>query len=72
MFLAKDGNVVIALKTSCDHGTTHIMGISCSAQRHSWGAFRRWFLDHGLTRHAFMVCSPPTASRVSASFHNSG
>ncbi|HCG68869.1 MAG TPA: hypothetical protein DE147_00345 [Gammaproteobacteria bacterium] len=41
-FLVKDGNVVIALKTSYDHGTTPIIGISCSVQWHSRGAFRLW------------------------------
>ena len=46
--LANNGNVVIALKTPYDDGTSHVVRRRPhSAQWNSWGAWRRWHPDRG-------------------------
>jgi hypothetical protein len=48
--LANNGNVVIALKTPYDDGTSHVVRRRPhSAQWNSWGAWRRWYPDQGPT-----------------------
>jgi hypothetical protein len=46
--LANNGNVVIALKTPYDDGTTGTPSpMSCSVPWNSWGGWRRWYPGHG-------------------------
>ena len=68
--LANNGNVVIALKTPYDDGTTHVVRRRPhSAQWNSWGAWQRWYPDHGSTSRGFMACSQPlTANCVKTLF----
>ena len=65
--LANNDNVVIALKTPYDDGTTHVVRRRPhSVQWNSWGAWQRWCPDHGSTSRGFMVCSRGAAFRPTA------
>ena len=59
--LANNGNVVIALKTPYDDGTTHVV---TQSQWNSWGGWQRWYPNHGSTSRVFMGCSRPTVNCV--------
>ena len=63
--LASNGNVVIALKTLYDDGTTHVVRRRThSALWNSWGAWQHWYQNHGSTSRGFMGFSHGAAFRT--------